>query len=46
MENHFAVIISLIMIYVIKAILGEGKVNTAISVVLGIAIGLILRFYV
>ena len=46
MENHLAIIIALIVIYFSKALLGEGKVNTAISVVIGICVGLVLRFFV
>lgn len=46
MDRHIAVIIGGIVMFFTKSVLGEGKLNTFISIVVGVIVAGILYFYI
>lgn len=44
MEKHLAVVVGGIVVIVLRGILGEGKMNTVISIIVGIIVAFILYF--
>lgn len=46
MDKHIAIVIGGIVMYFTKSFLGEGKLNTLISIVVGIIVAFILYFYI
>ena len=44
MNHHIATIIGAIVMIIVKALLGEGKLNTVISIVAGVIVAFILAF--
>lgn len=46
MQRFIAVIAGAIVMYAVKAFLGEGKLKTLISIVAGVIVAFVLYFYV
>ena len=44
MDTHIATIIGAVVMFIVKGILGEGKLNTVISIVVGVIVAFILAF--
>lgn len=44
MEKHLAVIVGGIVVIVVRSILGEGKMNMVLSIIIGIIVAFILYF--
>lgn len=45
MQRFIAVVVGMIVMYALKSFLGEGKLNTLISIVAGVIVAFILYFY-
>ena len=44
MEKHFAIVVGGIVVILVRSLLGEGKMNIVLSIIIGMIVGSILFF--
>ncbi|MBO6110948.1 MAG: hypothetical protein J6P12_08845 [Methanobrevibacter sp.] len=44
MEKHFAILVGGIAVIIVRSLLGEGKMNTVLSIIVGVIVAFILFF--